>query len=375
MKYENFIVSEKISRVPLEDISVHSKASYPTTPLFSVIMRTQGLRRDLMEQAIVCLVAQECQDFELVVVMHNVKSDGCETVEKLIGDFGPQLKDRVTIVSLQGGQRGVPLNAGIDVSRGDYIVFLDDDDLVFAHWLSEFKRVGELNPGKIVRSRCVDRFVTSVNNSRIPSYVESGLQDDRARTFSLTQHFFISQTVIHSYATPRASVISAESYFDETFPVVEDWDFLLRNAELWGVVDTDSITCVYNRWTNSGSSLHLHERDTWEQLHNRVLQRFSKRGVLVGPGELVNLYRMWLEHERFKTFAASMLSSGDSLMINKKENALCRSIQYVQHQKSLPHDPSAKQAVKVLAKKVIPRRLHRKFAQLLRFLTARRGRR
>ncbi len=366
ISYEQALKTDRIIRGTEHSVDVIKSSTDPVSPLFSVVMRTQSNRNELMEQSLLCLVAQECQSFEIVVVAHNVEDKGIEHTLSLLDSFGSQFKNRVTVLRIAGGQRGVPLNEGIDVARGKYVVFLDDDDLVFAHWLSEFMRVGEENPGKIIRSRCVDRFVKGVENPRIPSYVQSNLIDSRARFFSLTEHFFISQTVLHSYATPREAIISEQSYFDETYPVVEDWDFLLRNAELWGVVDTDSITCIYNRWMNSGSSLHLHDSGTWEDLHNRVFQRFNDRGLLIGPQELTKLYRMWLEHERFKSIASSMLKNGDGLMVNKKENALSRSIQYAQYDNGQLPVLSKRQAVKMLIITLLPAKGRRVLIKLVK---------
>ena len=72
------------------------KSKEVNNPKFSVIMRTQGTRISLMEQAILCLLAQEFQDFELVIVGHNIEKSKIELVEKLISDFGNELADKTT---------------------------------------------------------------------------------------------------------------------------------------------------------------------------------------------------------------------------------------------------------------------------------------
>ena len=351
--YLSQIEAEKIEpSKPESEIIFESKLE--SFPAFSIIMRTQGKRIPLMEQSIVSLLAQEVQDFELVVVAHNAEKDALEKIKGLIEDFGPQLENRVSFISVEGGLRGVPMNVGINSSKGDYVAFLDDDDLVFAHWLSAFQECIKDNLGKIVRSRCVDRFVSNDENEAIPSYVLSGLEDVRSSTFSFTSHFFISQTVLHQYATPREKIIEGKSFVDESLPVVEDWDFLLRNAELLGVADTGQITGIYNRWVNKGSSLHDFDPGTWSDYHRQIFMRFNERGVYIQPGELLDIYKLWMTQERFKEFAGDVLIDGDHLTINKKLNAMSRTIQYYEHQQSSVAQLSRKQLIKQCANAFLP---------------------
>jgi len=43
-------------------------------------------------------------------------------------------------LKVEGGGRARPLNAGLEAATGDYVCFLDDDDLVTPDWLAAFAR-------------------------------------------------------------------------------------------------------------------------------------------------------------------------------------------------------------------------------------------
>lgn len=357
-EYNKKIESEKIIRSKPE-VNVVIDSEINSKPKFSIIMRTQGKRIDRMEQAIVCLLSQEYQSYELIVVGHNIEQSKSDAVEKLIKDFGSQLSRKASFIVVNTGLRGVPMNVGIDRAVGDYIGFLDDDDLVFAHWLSVFSEKIDEHPGKIIRSRCVDRFIEHSDNDAIPSYVHSGLEDVRAAKFSLSAHFFISQTVLHQYVTPRLQLVECQSYVDETLPVVEDWDFLLRNAELFGVVDTGQITCIYNRWSNQGSSLHEFDSNIWSDCHRKIFMRFNDRGILIPSGELVELYKLWMTQERFKDLAGELIIDGDQITINKKKNAFERKIQYYDHANLKDRQYGKKELLIKCANAFLPKKINK----------------
>lgn len=80
-------------------------------------------REDKLVRAVLSVLSQTCKDFEVIVI-----ADGCQkTVEimKLIKD------DRVTtsIINKSKIWSGAPRNVGIEMAQGDYIIYLDIDDL------------------------------------------------------------------------------------------------------------------------------------------------------------------------------------------------------------------------------------------------------
>lgn len=59
-------------------------------------------------------------------------------MQALIEEFPASLREKISVHTVRGGNRSTPLNAGFAAARGEYIVALDDDDLVFANWVQVF---------------------------------------------------------------------------------------------------------------------------------------------------------------------------------------------------------------------------------------------
>lgn len=83
---------------------------------FSVVIPTKD-RPVLLQSAIASVLNQHEQDFEIIVV-----NDGHESVAI------PQDR-RLTVIRSDGEGVAAARNAGIAAARGDYLAFLDDDDL------------------------------------------------------------------------------------------------------------------------------------------------------------------------------------------------------------------------------------------------------
>jgi GT2 family glycosyltransferase len=90
-------------------------------PLVSVIVRTRN-RRELLPQALASVQAQTWRPLELVVV-----NDGGVPVADLL----PPAGDEFSVVGIdleRCGGRSNAANRGLDAARGDWLIFLDDDD-------------------------------------------------------------------------------------------------------------------------------------------------------------------------------------------------------------------------------------------------------
>lgn len=101
-------------------------------PFFSVIIPTYN-RAGLVAATLDSIFAQSFRDFEVIVI-----DDGStdHTLE-VLSAYG----DRITVIRQKGAGPGAARNAGIAVARGEYVCFLDSDDLWFAWSLETYRRV------------------------------------------------------------------------------------------------------------------------------------------------------------------------------------------------------------------------------------------
>lgn len=97
-----------------------------SSPLVSVVIPTYK-RPDLVLQAVKSVLAQTFRDFEIVVVIDGGDSVTSAALESL---GCPHLKV-LSLNSRVGGSRA--RNEGVQYARGEWIAFLDDDDM----WLPE----------------------------------------------------------------------------------------------------------------------------------------------------------------------------------------------------------------------------------------------
>ncbi|WP_434341239.1 glycosyltransferase [Motilimonas cestriensis] len=102
-------------------------SSLESNPLVSVIVRTYRGRGELLRQAIISILNQTYNSIEIVVV-----EDGGNTHEAMMEEFSTHGHDNIFYHYLDKVGRSVTGNHGLSNARGEYCMFLDDDDLLFS---------------------------------------------------------------------------------------------------------------------------------------------------------------------------------------------------------------------------------------------------
>jgi len=169
----------------------------------------------MLEEALKSVFAQTYQDFEIIVV-----DDGStDQTPVVIGKY----PGRIAYVHKENQGRSLARNAGVMLARGEYIAFLDDDDL----WLP---RKLELQVGVLEGSRDVDLVYS-------PLYVVNG----RARGTVLNGAPPVAETLLEqlllgncignpSVMMVRKETLDRVGLFDPCVDPCEDWDLLIRIA-------------------------------------------------------------------------------------------------------------------------------------------------
>lgn len=262
-------------------------------PFLSVIMRTQGRRRETLVDAITCLQGQESQDFELIVLPHKVSYDRQLVIERVIDDLPDDLRARCRIVLVDDGGRSRPLNVGVENARGRYLAILDDDDLVLGNWVSTFKALATAHPGRVLRGVAVEQDIEAVTwPGEVPGVrTVSATRKKFTSQFDLFDHLVENHSPPVVLAFPRSVFHDLGIRFDETLNVLEDWDVLLRSALRVGVADSPEIIGIYRRWAVGEASHTLHGRTEWLATEARILAAIDQEPHVFPGGTIEEIRR------------------------------------------------------------------------------------
>lgn len=171
-----------------------------------------------------------------------VVNDGGRSVGGLVDAWKPRL--RVTLIELDrcSGGASVPRNVAIDAAQGEYIAFLDDDDVFLPPHLAvgcEPLRRGEADfvyLGAVVSERRLDAL-------------PKDLGDHRLKAYPYDPRFLMVANYLHTGSVIVRNFRRTDVRFDPRLDVCEDWDlWIALTAELnYRVAFVDEITSVYHQ--------------------------------------------------------------------------------------------------------------------------------
>lgn len=255
-------------------------------PFLSIVTRTVGDRPEELKEVLLCLTGQECTDFEVLVVGHNLTVERQLLVESVINATPEWVRSKIQLIRVNGGNRSTPLNAGFLNAKGQYITILDDDDIVFSNWVEEFKNLSKSNYGKILKSVSVrqeyEQTTTTLSNRS--SRAVSGFLNDYPAEFDFITMLHHNQCPGLCLAFPRSIYHDFGLRFDETINTIEDWDFIVRSAFICGVASSHVVTNIYRWWLKGTSSQSLHNNDEWENNYRYVQNKFNSQYLIMPPG-------------------------------------------------------------------------------------------
>ncbi|MFD0200105.1 MULTISPECIES: methyltransferase domain-containing protein [Saccharothrix] len=257
-------------------------------PFLSVVLRTQGKRPDSLLDVLCCLGAQTDLDFEILLVVHD--STKAREVRELVDLFEGNLAHRVRVLPCDGGTRSRPANVGLRAARGEYVVYLDDDDFVTANWVENIKEGARTAPGKVIRWWAAEQHRTWHDEGSLAAHSATGpFTAQYATKFDLPRHLRQNETPFHCFSFPRV-VVELGFEFDEALTVCEDWEFLVRAASFCGVHDTEQMTSIYNKWSKQTSS-HAVASDEWSVMRSMVHVALDELPLVLPPGSVRDLDR------------------------------------------------------------------------------------
>src|SRR5262249_16868784 len=99
----------------------------PIGPLVSVVLPTRN-RVALVTRAVASVLGQSYPNWELIVVIDGSDDGTLQALERFDDP-------RITVLYQEQQGQAAARNAALEKASGDYIVYLDDDNLMYEHWL------------------------------------------------------------------------------------------------------------------------------------------------------------------------------------------------------------------------------------------------
>jgi glycosyltransferase involved in cell wall biosynthesis len=285
-------------------------------PFLTVLMRTQGRRLNAFHDALTTLYGQTSQDFRVLLLEHDVSEETHQLLEEMISEFPLEFQERIKPIRVTGGGRARPLNIGLDLSDSSYVAALDDDDIVFANWVEEFKKGAISSPGRMIRTICavqkveVEPWSTGSQGFRAISWPEIPY----ALEYSQIEHLRVNHSPFMSVAFPIGFFSVLGNRFDEELAVCEDWDMILRAGNICGVIQQNALTAIYRNWVGVETSYTEHTEKQWRESEARVIAKLDSTPFLLESGEVQELRKLAILKESMEAQGAYSFMFRDGVL-------------------------------------------------------------
>jgi len=188
-------------------------------PTVSIIVPAYNVA-PFISETLDSVFSQTFKDFEVIVI-----NDGSPDTRELESTLERYL-DRITYLKQANRGAAAARNAGLAVARGEFVAFLDGDDLWFSNFLSEQMAFIRSDAG-------YDLVYADGINFGDPVYagrrnMETNPSRGEVNFLSLLR---ADCNVITSTVVARRELIAQVGYFDEDFPNSQDFDLWLRLAK------------------------------------------------------------------------------------------------------------------------------------------------
>jgi tetratricopeptide (TPR) repeat protein len=229
---------------PLPLLALNSKRSVNNTsaPKVSVILPTFN-RPERLAEAIDSVLAQTFQDFEILVV-----NDAGTDVEAVVS--ARKSSGKITYVR-HGKNKGLAAarNTGIRLARGEFITYLDDDDLFYPDHLQILVHCLQNNDCGVAYTDAHRAHQVQRGGQLVVTHRDLPFSMDFNHDNILVGNFIPVLCVMH-----RKSCLDEAGLFDETLTTHEDWDLWIRLSRKYRFGHIRKTTCEFS-WRTDGTSM------------------------------------------------------------------------------------------------------------------------
>jgi glycosyltransferase involved in cell wall biosynthesis len=245
-------------------------------PLISVIVPVYNGAKTIRE-TIESVLNQTFQDFELIIINDGSKDSTLEILAEI-------QDSRLKVFSYPNAGLAASRNRGIERAIGEYISFIDADDLWTPDKLEAQLKAIQDNPEAAVAYSWTNYIDQSSQFLRRGGYIT-------ANGDVLAKLLVVDFLENGSNPLIRRQALIEVGGFDESLPAAEDWDILLRLAAHYHFVAVPSAQVLYRTSTYSMSANVLRQEAACVNVLKQAYARAPKSLQYLKKYTWANLYR------------------------------------------------------------------------------------
>lgn len=244
---------------------IHKNNGITENNKIDIIMPTFNGRRSI-RKAIKSVIYQTYRDWNLIVV-----NDGGEDVRDIIDEFGD---NRIKYICSEHKGKSHALNLGIRCSSGEFIGYLDDDDILYPLHLEVLIKAAMENGSDFVYD---DWYEVCIDESgrEIRRYFE--FRQDVSPFMLIFKNYINHKCILH-----RRSLLDLTGLYDEELEVLIDWDmirrlsFASRPFHVWSVTSEHIQYYVEGVMENKISSIWTKNPEKLKKALERIIRKTNE---------------------------------------------------------------------------------------------------
>jgi LmbE family N-acetylglucosaminyl deacetylase len=281
---------------------IPERAEVRDGPKISVVVRTRD-RPELLAEALASLAAGHYRRAEVVLV-----NDGGVPPAVPAGFPLPVVR-----VDLPPQGRAAAAQAGVAAATGDYVAFLDDDDLAAPEHLATLAGLVQAAGVRVAYTdAAVAVYELDASHAGHAGNAGNAGWVCRERRLPYSRDFDPNVLLVDNYIPFNTLLVERSLFervgpFDTSLPFFEDWDFLIRLAAITPFHHLARVTCEYRHFRGGGHHVfgeRPRERGDFLEVKARVLAKHAARLKPEALARAVDVLRAELVAEREGRVAA-----------------------------------------------------------------------
>ncbi len=233
-------------------------------PLVSVIVPTYN-RPDTLKRTLESIAAQTYKHIEAIVV-----NDAGEDVSGVIDTFHDRLSIKYLVHDKNKGLAAVR-NTAINHASGQYIAYLDDDDIFHPHHVETAVKVLTTTNYKAVYTDAYRAYQTKKGDTYQVIKKDIPYSIDYVKGIFYKTNITPVLCVVHN-----KTCLDEVGNFDESLPLLEDWDLWIRMAEKYDFYHIQKVTCEFS-WRVDGTSTTSSKQAEFSRVREVIYKKYRKQ--------------------------------------------------------------------------------------------------